>query len=207
MIYHTTTTEKSIEVHDPHRTPDVRADFLVPFLQSLALGTLFGGPIGWHGDGPRGAAICSALFTGLIFALLIFVQQRQPAGSRRHTEHHNQVIPILRGPVGERRPAPGVVLMNGAPRPATPQAQAQADHNGADQLARFVLECERCGTSSHYWESRIARPDFVRMRSELIRAGYAAWRGATPRDGWYLTRPAAEIIAAIRKPPTPAAQG
>lgn len=198
MIYHTSLQTKNIEVAEPARPKSFKADFLVPFCQAVALGALFGVPIGGKADGWTGAAMTTAIFAGLILTALIIWQHMQPPGQSRHVERSQQAIPVLR-PLDARRPAPGVVVMNGAGQPA-PRTQAEADQVDTARLIRFVRGCEQYGTSSHYWEGRIARPVFVALRAELIRAGHAAWRGATPRDGWYLTKTADEIVAAIHKP-------
>ncbi len=87
-----------------------------------------------------------------------------------------------------------VVLLNTRPNQAV---QATPEERLRDQLGTFIRGCAT-DTSLRRWQPVIGRERYQEWRDDMIQAGFAEWNiPGEPRQGWQLTCPVEEVIAAL----------
>ena len=97
------------------------------------------------------------------------------------------------GTVGDPEPQAHIVTVGPARLQTTPEERLRRE------FVLFVQGCEATeDTSMRRWESRLGRERYQEWRDALITAGLAEWvRPGEPRQGWRLSQPAEEIVAAV----------
>ena len=191
-----------IEVESPARGAGLVADWLVPFLQAMTSGALFGGFVALVVAQTNYRGNLGALFLGVtlfVAALAWLVLLRDSRRLLWSLERLTGWDLDRDQQVG--KPEERLVFLNAGQ--GQQQAHQQRLGQERSEFVRFVRRLDAFGTSQRSWEPQIGREQYVRFRDALLRLGWAEWNSLDQdgqpheRQGWSLTLPAAEIVAKI----------
>ena len=184
------------EVERPTGRPTFESMVLVPLCQALIIG-LAGGPLTTWGlvevldVGGWWPAV--GILTLAWFGLAFVTRASAAEATLWSVERFIGADLDGDGTVGDPEPQAHLVTVGPARLQTTPEERLRRE------FVLFVQGCEASGdTSMRRWESRLGRERYQEWRDALIKAGLASWvRPGEPRQGWRLSQPAEEIVAAV----------
>ena len=196
---------------EPTRAPSVAADVWVPLCQSAATGAITGLLFVmialWAAARltPREWALLWAIPCAVVMSIMWLIRLQWADSTIMKVESFLQTDLNRDGAVGP----PHAMSVNHQPPP-----QAATIQRERERLEAFIHACYRVGTATRGLRSQgFTDAEIARFRALLMRpdVGLARWRTRSQKDGWLLTEPLAQTLAAINRlvwlPPRPGGTG
>ena len=195
-----TTEPLAQEYEEPIRAPSIHADVWVPLLQAVTTGTIVGALFimaaiwGELSLPPRSWALLWAIPCAGVVAVMWFVRLAWADSTIMKVENLFHTDLNRDGAIGQ---PPHAMSVNHQPPP-----QAATIQRERERLEAFIHACYRVGTATRGLRSQgFTDAEISRFRALLLRPdmGLARWRTRSQKDGWLLTEPLAQTLAAINR--------